>query len=206
MKLYDITPTASERLGVWPGDVPLTLHRTMSPAEGDTVTVTEIRGTVHLGAHADGPLHFDPRGADISRVPLEPYLGPARVWDVGEVRAVEAAHLAGVPWERTRRLLIRTRRRPAGEGFDPGFPALTEEAGALIAARGLLLVGVDVPSVDRFDSRALPNHRALLRARVAILEGLDLSAVEAGEYELIALPLKLEGADSSPVRAVLVEK
>ena len=206
MKIHDITPPVSLNLAVWPGDVPLSLHRTMDIARGDTVNVTEIRCTVHLGAHADGPLHFDPRGFDISRVPLDFYIGPARVVEALGVTEVGVKELADVPWAGTARLLIKTRARFHATEFDERFPALTVEAAALVAAKGVRLIGVDVPSVDTCHSHKLPNHRAFLRSKTAILENLDLSHVAPGVYELVALPLKLVDADSSPVRAVLLER
>ncbi|HVP37592.1 MAG TPA: cyclase family protein [Candidatus Saccharimonadales bacterium] len=206
MKIHDISPPVSINAAVWPGDVPLSLRPTMSRERGDAVNVTEIRATVHLGAHADAPLHFLDRGADIAHVPLEAYLGPARVFDVGEVAEIRPEDLAGVPWAGTERLLLRTCRRFHATQFDEGFPHLGEGLGGWLAARGLKLVGVDVPSVDAFDSRSMSNHVALLRGGVAILENLDLSHVEPGEYELLAAPLKLVGVDASPVRAVLIER
>jgi len=206
MKIHDITPPVSLNLAVWPGDVPLSMHRTLDQARGDTVNVTEIRCTVHLGAHADGPLHFDSRGWDISRVPLDYYIGPARVVEALGAREVGPEQLAQVPWAETERLLIKTTARFHATEFDELFPALTEAAAAQIAGSGVRLVGVDVPSVDTCHSKELPNHRTFLRSRTAILENLDLSHVAAGVYELVALPLKLVDADSSPVRAVLLER
>jgi arylformamidase len=206
MIIHDITPPVSLNLAVWPGDVPLTHHSTLSQDRGDSVNVTEIRGTVHLGAHADGPRHFDSRGWDISRVPLDFYLGLARVIECLGVSEITPEHLAGVPWDATERLLIKTLSRFHATEFNEHFPHLSEPAGELIASRGLRLVGVDVPSVDARHSKTLANHRAFLRSRTAILENLDLSQIRPGVYELIALPLKLVDADSSPVRAVLVER
>ena len=206
MKIHDITPPVSVNLAVWPGDVPFSYLATMSQERGDSVNVTEIRGTVHLGAHADAPLHFDSRGFDIARVPLEHYLGPARVIEALGVSEVGLDALAGVPWDSTERLLIKTAVRFHSTEFNDQFPALSVEAAARIASRGLRLVGVDVPSVDACHSKTLDNHRAFLKSRTAILENLDLSQVSPGVYELIALPLKLVGADASPVRAVLIER
>lgn len=206
MKIHDITPPVSVNTAVWPGDVRFTVHSTMSLERGHPVNVTEIRSTVHLGAHADAPLHFDPRGFDIAHVPLDFYMGPARVVEILGVGKVEAADLAGVPWSQTERLLIKTKARYQASEFDDQFPHLTEEAGALIAGKGIRLIGVDVPSVDACHSKALMNHKAFLKSRTAILENLDLSHVAPGVYELIALPLKLVDVDASPVRAVLVER
>ncbi len=206
MKIHDITPPVSVNTAVWPGDVSFTIHSTMSQDRGHSVNVSEIRSTVHLGAHADAPLHFDSRGFDIARVPLDFYIGPARVIELVGVKEVAATDLALVPWAQTERLLIKTKSRYQASEFDDQFPHLTEEAGALIASKGIRLIGVDVPSVDACHSKRLMNHKAFLKARTAILENLDLSHVAPGVYELIALPLKLVDVDGSPVRAVLVER
>jgi arylformamidase len=182
------------------------VHPTLSRERGDAVNVVEFRSTLHLGAHADAPLHFLDGGADIAHAPLEAYLGPARVLDVGGVSEIRPEHLAAVPWETTERLLLRSVRRFHASQFDEAFPHLAEGTGEWLAAKGLRLLGVDVPSVDAFASKTMSNHLALLRGGVAILENLDLSNVEPGVYELVALPLKLSGMDASPVRAVLLER
>ena len=201
--LYDISPLVSPRLGVWPGDTPPSRELLLELARGDTVTLSTLRATVHLGAHADAPSHFAPGGATIDRQPLDAYLGPAQVIHAAgrRGRRLTPSDL-GFPL-RAERVLIATGTYPDPEDFTTDFAGLSLELVATLADAGARLVGIDTPSVDPFDSRDLPAHHACLRAGIALLEGLVLGAVPDGIYELIALPLALEGFDASPVRAVL---
>jgi arylformamidase len=176
----------------------------MSMEAGDAVNVGTIETTVHVGAHADAPLHFLEVGASIAEVPLEPYLGRCRLVERLGRGPVKVADLEGRV-EGVKRLLVRTRAPGDGNPYDTGFASLDPEAAHWIAGTGLRLVGLDTPSVDAFDSKEMPSHLALLARGVAILEKLDLQGVPEGDYELIALPLRLEGMDASPVRAILRE-
>lgn len=206
--LYDITPTISPRLAVWPGDTPASRRVLMDLAVGDTVTLSSIEATVHLGAHADAPSHYGLGASDIAAVELDRYLGPCQVVRAGVQRGerVTAAHLGGNIDRITEpRVLIATATFPNPEVWNADFAGLAPELIDQLADRGVRLLGVDTPSVDLSDSKDLPAHRRCLARDVAILEGLVLSAVPAGRYELIALPLKLEAFDASPVRAVLRE-
>lgn len=204
--LIDITPIVSQRLGVWPGDTPVTREVLCDIAKGDTVTLSTLRGTVHLGAHADGPNHYGLGAPDISKQRLEHYIGPCHVMDarVGRGTRVGVADLATpVDTVRHPRVLIRTGTFPDPESWNSDFAALTVELVEALAARGVITIGIDTPSVDLQESKTLEAHKAILRHGIAILEGLVLKDVAAGEYELVALPLRLEGFDASPVRAVL---
>jgi arylformamidase len=176
----------------------------MSMEGGDAVNVGTIETTVHIGAHADAPLHFLEIGASIEDVPLEPYLGRCRLIERPGNEPVTVSDLEGRV-DGIDRLLVRTRAPGAGNPYDAGFASLDPEAAHWIAGTGLRLIGLDTPSVDAFDSKEMPSHLALLARGVAILEKLDLQGVPEGEYELIALPLPLEGMDASPVRAILRE-
>ena len=146
-------------------------------------------------------------GATIGELPLAPFLGPCRVVEVpGRQRLVEAAHVDGIDLADPPRLLLKTGSAPSfasGETFPEEFTAISPELAERLAEAGTLLVGLDTPSVDPFDSRTLDAHHALARGGVAILEGLTLDKVPPGVYELIALPLRVRGLDASPVRAVL---
>ena len=173
------------------------------------MNVGAVTMSVHTGAHADAPYHFDERGADIASVDLSSYVGPCVVAEVppgadgirpGDLPAGLADALASAP-----RLLLRTyASRPSA--FDPRMRHLTPETADHLADLGVVLVGLDTDSMDAFDSKDLPSHHRLATRGVAILEGLDLSAAEPGTYDLVALPLRLVGADGSPVRAVLLER
>jgi kynurenine 3-monooxygenase len=202
----DLTPAITERLGVWPGDTPLSREILCDLAKGDPVTLSTIRATVHLGAHADGPNHYLPNGGGIGEQPLRHYLGPCVVMTANARRGARLvpADLAGGMARVTRpRVLIRTGTFPLADQWNNDFAALSPELIDALADRGVITIGIDTPSVDLQDSKDLPAHQAIGRHEIAILEGLDLSAAPDGEYELIALPLKLMGLDASPVRAVL---
>jgi arylformamidase len=201
--LYDISPTVRPEIPVWPGDTPFQARLAWSIAEGASVNVTAITTTPHLGAHADAPFHTEPRGEGMGEMPIEHFLGPCRVVKVPPAAMVEPRHVEGIDFASPRRLLLRSDSVRDRKSFPDRFTALSPELAALLGERGLLLVGVDTPSVDPFDSKELPAHHALARGGVAILEGLLLDGVPEGVYELIALPLKLAGLDASPVRAVL---
>lgn len=202
--LYDVSPPVGPRLAVFPGDARFEASWTFRMEDGASCDVGRIATTTHAGAHADAPSHFLPGGTTIDRVPLSAYVGPCRVLDVPRRAApVTAADLRPAMREPAPRLVLKTGSFPDPERWTDGFAWLSEDAAALIAARRVLLVGMDTPSVDKADSKTLAAHKALAAGGVAILEGLDLRAVPPGDYELLALPLRLEGLDASPVRAVL---
>lgn len=205
MRLYDISPTLSPRLAVWPGDTQLRREVLLDMQRGDNLTLSTLHATVHLGAHADAPNHYGADAESIETRSLEPYLGRCRVIDVAAVRGQRIADAALPRPCCAQRLLLKTGTYPDPEAFNQDFAALSVELVERLHGEGVLLIGVDAPSVDLFDSKELPAHQAFLRSGIAILEGLVLERVPAGDYELIALPLKLEGFDASPVRAVLRE-
>jgi arylformamidase len=200
--LYDISPLLSPRLAVWPGDTPLSREVLYDLARGDPGTLSSLRTTVHLGAHADAPSHFV-AGPTIHERDLDLYLGPAQV-----IR-VEVARGTRILPEHLRRdvtaarVLICTGTFPDPEHFTTDFAALSVALVDHLFAKGVRLIGIDTPSVDLFPSKDLEAHHAIARHDMAILEGLVLAGVPEGVYELIALPLRLEGFDASPVRAVL---
>lgn len=207
--IIDITPVVSPRLAVFPGDTPFSRDVLMDLSRGDHITLSTIRGTVHLGAHADAASHYARDGETIERMPLELYLGPCRVIRAGGARPcaisprrIGTADLAGAPID-SPRILIATGTFADPHGWSSDFaglePALIDE----LADRGVRLVGVDTPSVDTAESKDLPAHARCRERGVAIVEGLRLDGVEPGRYEFIGLPLALEGCDGSPIRAVL---
>jgi arylformamidase len=201
--IYDITPLISARLKVWPGDTPPAREVLCDLAKGDNITLSTLHATVHLGAHADAPGHYAAGGAAIHERDLMPYLGPCQVMHVAAPRGsrITLSMLPGPVM--SDRLLIATGTYPDPEDFNTDFAALSPDLVDWLGEQGILLLGIDTPSVDLFDSKDLPAHAACARHDVSILEGLALRGVPAGSYELIALPLRLEGFDASPVRAVL---
>lgn len=205
----DISPPVGTGAVVWPGDTPFALEVAWSPGSGDSVTVSKLTFSPHTGAHADAPLHVGAGPGDAAGLPLDAYWGPCRVLDWrAEARrdgAVTRAALEARSKEiaGARRLLFRTLEAPLAH-FPDAFPHFTKDAAAWLAAqRGIVLVGIDTFSVDAPDSKDLPAHHAFFAGGIAILEGLELGSAEAGDWELSALPLRLLGADASPVRAAL---
>ena len=205
LAIHDITPPVTASLAVWPGDTPPSREVLCTIASGAAVTLSTLRATVHLGAHADGPNHYGDGEPGIEAVPLDRYLGPCQVIhvDVGRNERVRLEHL-GVAVTQPR-VLLATGTFPDPERFNEDFAALDPGLVDSLHARGVVTIGIDTPSVDLFSSKELPAHRRFLANRMAILEGLRLGHVPAGTYELIALPLPLVGFDASPVRAVLRE-
>ena len=179
-KVYDISVPVAPGTWVWPGDRPYERAWTSRIADGAACNVGEIALSCHTGTHIDAPYHFAETGAAVDAIPLEACVGPAVV--------LPLARLAGTAAER---VLVRA-----------GGAAPT--VGAIEQLRRLRLFGIDGPSVDPMESTALDVHHALWRQGAVILEGLDLSAVPDGEYQLIALPLRLVGMDAAPVRAILI--
>lgn len=204
MRILDITPTVSPRIGVWPGDVSYTREVAMDVEAGDHITLSAIRSTVHLGAHTDAPNHYAKGGADIASRGLEPYYGSCQVIHVPTERGGRIRP-ADLPVEITaERVLFRTGSFPDPEAWNDDFAALSAELIEHLAGRGVRLVGIDTPSIDLQEDKELQSHLAVAAHDMSILEGVVLDAVEDGLYTLIALPLKLEAADASPVRAVLI--
>lgn len=209
MKIYDITPPISPALGVWPGDTPLSREVLLDMARGDNLTLSTLRATVHLGAHADGPNHYGAAAPAIHERSLEYYLGPCEVIRVRVARksrvtiedVESAASIVGraIP----ARVLIATDTFPDPTRWNDDFAALDPSLVDWLHERGVITIGIDTPSVDLLDSKDLPAHNAFLLHDMAILEGLVLANVPQGAYELIALPLPLVGFDASPVRAIL---
>jgi arylformamidase len=201
--LYDITPAVTAALAVWPGDTPSSREILADMKRGDNITLSTLRATVHLGAHADAPSHYGRDAAAIDERPLDLYLGPCRVVRIPAARGTRIPPSA-IPRDlRGERILVATGTYPDPEHWNEDFAAFEPATIDLIHERGARLVGIDTPSVDLFHAKELIAHARFLAHDMAILEGLVLAHVPEGEYELIALPLKLTGFDASPVRAVV---
>jgi arylformamidase len=204
-RLWDISPSVAPGFPVFPGDTAFSYRWTWTIGPGCPVNVSEITMSPHTGSHADAPLHYDGAGASIGEVPVETYLGPCRVIhaiDAGPLvqPAQLAAQLAGTP----PRVLLRTYRR-VPHNWDCAFTAIAPAAIDLLHDCGVRLIGLDTPSLDPETSKTLPSHGRVRVHGMAVLEGIVLDGVPAGDYELIALPLKWLGLDASPVRALLRE-
>ena len=180
----------------------------MRMEDGMSCNVSTIRMSVHCGTHTDAPLHFDTAGKAMADVALDPYLGRCRVVDVrgeGSPSLIPASALEGGVLDGVDRVLFRTSDEHDALQFDPDFTAVGPGAAEVLVAHGIRLVGIDTPSIDHAAAKELEGHHVLYRGGIAILENLDLRGVPEGDYELIALPLKIVDGDSSPVRAILRE-
>jgi arylformamidase len=205
MRIHDITQPLGSRTAVWPGDRSVELSWTLQRGQGHSVNVASLLTSVHAGTHADGFLHVTDNGATAAAMPLDAYVGPCVVVDAVGCDEVGEHHVAGLDLRRAERILFRTRERVDETVFPEPFAHLSPALVARLAEAGVRLVGTDAPSVDPVDSKTLDAHHACGAGRVAILENLLLTDVRPGEYTLVALPLRLVEADSSPVRAVLIE-
>ncbi|HUF26581.1 MAG TPA: cyclase family protein [Gemmatimonadaceae bacterium] len=203
--IYDISQPLGARTAVWPGDPTLEMGWTLERRQGDSVNVAAVRLSVHAGTHADGPLHFRDAGPAIGNLPLDAYIGAARVIDARGRDLLDIDLLDAIEdLAKTPRLLFRTREAVDPESFPEAVAPIAPALARRLAEAKIRLVGTDAPSVDPLDSKTLEAHRALAAGGVAILENLVLTHVPPGEYTLVALPLRLVEADSSPVRAVLL--
>lgn len=202
--IIDITQGLSPGMAGFPGDAAYEEGWTFRLGPDCPVNVSRVSFSVHCGTHADAPLHYDAKGASAAALPLEPYIGPCRVIDArGAGPACEPGEIIAALEGAPPRILLRLMDRLDPKTWPTGFRALAAETVELLARRGVTLVGIDTPSVDPETSKTLPAHHACRKADMRILENLALADVEAGDYELIALPLKFENLDASPVRAVL---
>ncbi len=203
--LIDISPSLSPRTAVWPGDVAFSRQVALDVHAGHNITLSSVTSTVHVGAHADAPSHFHRDGATIDAVALDAYVGPCTVVTVSVAPGglIRAGDCATALRHGAKRILFRTLTQPDPDRFNEDFAAFDPEAVRAMGAAGVVLIGIDTPSVDSFSSKELPAHQELHKFGVRNLEGLVLAHVADGDYELIALPLKLSGCDASPVRAVL---
>jgi arylformamidase len=197
--IHDITIPLNPTLAVWPGD---TEFAYITTAWGE-ITVGAVTMSCHSGTHADAPRHFLPGGAGMAEIPPEVYVGECLVIEATERDTLDVDVFVGL--ELPHRVLIKTLAWTDHSRFPTEVPTLTEAAVEYLRDHHVWLLGMDVPSVDRLQSKDLPIHHALADANIHILESLDLRRIPPGRYQLIALPLRLDGADGSPVRAVLTE-
>ncbi|MGZ5280623.1 MAG: cyclase family protein [Pseudobdellovibrionaceae bacterium] len=206
MKVYDLTPKIHPGLAVFPGDVAFKRDVSMDFEKGQHLLLSSIQTTLHIGAHADSSSHYNAGGVGIEQRPLTSYFGPAQVIHV----STRSGSRIGVEDLRDKkieapRVLFRTNSFPNPEHWNADFMALSPELIQYLKSQGCVLVGIDTPSVDPQDSKALESHQALFQTGIAVLEGLILTKVPEGLYTLVALPLPIEGGDASPVRALLFE-
>ncbi|MES2105446.1 MAG: arylformamidase [Pseudomonadota bacterium] len=202
-RIWDISPTIHTGIPVWPGDTSYSSETTWEIADGCPVKVSKFTMSTHTGSHTDAPSHYDPQGKAIDAVSLDAYIGRCRVIHCLGTALVQPEHLHGKLEGVPARVLLRTYQRVPQQAWDQQFPCVAASTITLLAERGVKLIGIDSPSLDPQDSKTLDSHMAVKASRMAILEGIILDDIAEGDYELVALPLKLAGLDASPVRAIL---
>ncbi|RZA09664.1 MAG: kynurenine formamidase [Proteobacteria bacterium] len=205
-RIWEISPLISEKIAVFPGDTPFSREVALSFEQGHHLTLSALRSTLHLGAHADAANHYDAKGGGVEARALDPYLGPVQVCAVDLPRGERILpHHLKAPIE-ARRVLFATNSFPDPNQWNDDFNSLSPELIHHLADLGVMLVGIDTPSVDPATSKKLESHQALMARDVCVLEGIVLSEVPEGLYNLVALPLRIQHADASPVRAILLER
>jgi arylformamidase len=208
MKIYDVTVAISNDLPVYPGDPPIQIERTHSLEKGDIARVSRLIFSTHIGTHIDPPYHFIKDGVSLDQAPLEVFIGPARVVDAGDAASIDAALLSTFDLDGASRVLFKTsnsRLWRETKEFQKDFVYLETDAAEALVALGVKLVGIDYLSIEKFGFDQPTTHWTLLGNDVYIVEGLDLSAIAPGDYELICLPLKIKDGDGGPARVVLRE-
>ncbi len=204
-KIIDISRTLSPNVAVWPGDSPFSITRELNIAEGEPVNLTRLRMSAHTATHVDSTLHFFDDGIPLEQTSLLPFWGLAQVVTIekpsGPLHVEDIAH---VDLSLAPRLLLHTVASDTPDTvFVQEFVYPSPEFAAHLAANGIILYGIDAPSVDAVDSEVLTGHYSLGKHNIAILEGACFKDVPDGIYDFVALPLKIAGGDGSPVRAAL---
>jgi arylformamidase len=205
MNYIDISPLITPAIAVFPGDTPFSSNILLDFKNKDNLLLSSITSTVHLGAHTDAPNHYHPAGEDIASRSLEYYMGKCQVIGVSlpPKARIYPEDISGIEITE-KRILFRTSSFTNPDQWHDMFNSLSPELVEYLAGKGVILTGIDTPSVDPADSKDLEAHNSIFRNNMAILEGIILENVADGIYTLIALPLKIKEGDASPVRAVLL--
>ena len=205
----DVTaPVDPRTTPVYPGNPPLKLDFVQSLDSGAQVTLSAFSFGAHTGTHVDAPMHFIKGGAALDQIPLSVFIGPVRVIDCSpDAKAIDAAELNKHDWRGARRIFFRTRNSRNGWMTDPrfheDFTYVAPDAAQLLAAAGVQLVGIDYLSIERFGFAQPQTHRILLGKNIPVVEGLSLQNVQAGDYDLVLLPMRIMGHEAGPARAIL---
>lgn len=202
----DISVSLRDAMVHWPGDPPISIRRVKDIEHGDTANLSMISMGAHSGTHIDAPIHFIQQGAGVDKMPLDATVGRARVIEIRDSESIKPEELLRHHIRRGERILFKTRNSSyvwRSDEFVEDFVFISDEAASFLAKRGVRIVGVDYLSVGSFKRGGSHVHKILLGADIWIIEGLDLSRVSPGKYELICLPLKLEQGDGAPARAIL---
>ncbi len=206
-RIFDVSMTIHPGMLTWPGNPPLVLERVKDIGKGDSSNVSFLQMGTHTATHVDAPRHFLPQGASVDAIDPARFVGPARLFQLGDISSVTRDILADLDLQGIKRVLLGTRNsslldRPS---FTSDFAFISADAAHYLVELEIDLVGLDYLSVEEYQKEGRPTHHALLEAGVIVIEGLDLDAVPPGEYEIICLPLKLKGADGAPARVLLRE-
>lgn len=202
----DVSVTVRDGMPHWPDNPPIVLERVMDLSRGDDCNLSRLAMGVHSGTHIDSPVHFIPEAAGVDEMPLSTMMGEARVIEIHDPRQITASELQKNELQPGERLLFRTSNSPRcwrTSTFVEDFVYVSHQAAAYLAEMKVRTVGVDYLSVGGYQADLPTVHRILLEAGIWIIEGLDLSAVTGGRYEMICLPVKLQGSDGAPARAIL---
>lgn len=205
-KWIDISQPLRNDHAEWPGDTPFSYEVAVTKEETGSVNIGKLTTSTHMGTHIDAPFHFLNDGATVEQLPLETYIGHARVIELKDVTKVGRKVLEKIDFGGATRILLKTEKREDFTVFPSTFTTIEADLAPLLKERGVKLLGIDAPSVDGETSKTLDAHHALHENGVMILENIVLGNVPPGDYELIALPLHIVGADGSPVRAVIRPK
>ncbi len=211
MRLHDISVTVTSKLPTWPGDPKVELERVEKIEDGANANVSRVAMGVHTGTHVDAPFHFLEDGTTVDTLPLDILIGSVQVVDLGDqVDLITADVLQKASIIRgVSRILFKTRNSKIWERgeteFQTGFVGISADGAEYLVSKGIQLVGIDYLSIAPYKN-SRPTHQILLKAKVIIIEGLDLSKIQAGVYQLVCLPLKLGGSDGAPARTVLIEQ
>lgn len=199
----DISQPLQTGVAEWPGDTPFSYEVAFNKADTGSVNIGKLVTSTHMGTHIDAPFHFTDEGEKVHELPIDVYIGRALVIDLSNLPSIGRQELEALDFGGAERILLKTGQREDFTAFPEAFTYLRADIAPFLKERGVRLIGVDTPSVDPEDSKTLDAHHALHAHNVLILENIVLDNVEPGNYELIALPLRLYGADGSPVRAVI---
>jgi len=202
----DVSVSLHSGMVHWPDNPPVRIERMLDMEHGDVANVSKISMGSHSGTHMDAPLHFVRDGAGLDEMPLTATMGRARVIEIHDPESVKPGDLDPHEIRRGERILFKTQNSARGwasAAFIEDFVYVSQEAARYLALREIQTVGIDYLSVGGFHRDGVETHQALLEAGIWVIEGLDLSQVEPGEYELVCLPIKVEGSDGAPARAIL---
>ncbi len=205
MKYFEISPIISNRLAVFPGDKKFSRSISYDFKTGAHLELSSIETTLHLGAHADSSSHYHADGEGVDRRDLNAFFGQAQVIEVKVARGARIYPQDIKTVISAQRVLLKTNSFPNPEDWNSDFNSLSPELVDFLAGKKVIMIGIDTPSVDPETSKKLESHQALYRNKISVLEGIVLDKVPEGHYQLVALPLAIEGGDASPVRAILIE-